>query len=122
MTTILTKRVYDPVTPDDGFRVLVDRLWPRGVSKQKAAVDLWAKDATPTNQLRQAYHSGAISYDQFVADYLAQLDADPTFADFQGVINQHPVVTLVTSVADLPHSHVPVLLGRLGNGDAVPSE
>ena len=49
---LLLKRVYDPAEPTDGFRVLVDRLWPRGVSKERAAIDLWAKDVTPSTELR----------------------------------------------------------------------
>jgi uncharacterized protein YeaO (DUF488 family) len=50
--TIATKRVYDPPEASDGFRVLVDRLWPRGLTKEKAALDLWAKDIAPSTELR----------------------------------------------------------------------
>jgi len=52
---IKTKRIYDPPSAEDGFRILVDRLWPRGLSKEKAKVDLWLKEIAPSNQLRKWY-------------------------------------------------------------------
>lgn len=52
MTTFITKRIYEPADPSDGYRVLVDRLWPRGVSKEKAKLDEWAKTIAPSTELR----------------------------------------------------------------------
>jgi hypothetical protein len=56
------KRVYEPPAPDDGFRVLVDRLWPRGLSKERAAIDLWEKDVAPSDALRTAFHHGGLPW------------------------------------------------------------
>ena len=63
------KRIYDDPASDDGFRVLVDRLWPRGLTKEGAAVDLWAKDAAPSTALRQAFHRDGLPWDEFEAAY-----------------------------------------------------
>ncbi len=60
------RRVYDPPEPADGVRVLVDRLWPRGVSKEHAAVDEWSKELTPSARLRTWYHANPEQYDLFV--------------------------------------------------------
>ncbi|MDD3445884.1 MAG: DUF488 family protein [Zavarzinia sp.] len=67
------KRVQDPVEATDGFRVLVDRLWPRGISKAAAALDLWAKDIAPSTDLRQRTHAGEFSYEEFATAYALEL-------------------------------------------------
>lgn len=67
------KRVYEPPAGSDGCRVLVDRLWPRGLAKDKAAVDLWLKDAAPSDTLRKRLHSGAAGWGEFRRAYLAEL-------------------------------------------------
>jgi uncharacterized protein YeaO (DUF488 family) len=71
------KRVYEPVAEDDGFRVLVDRLWPRGLTKEKAHVDLWLKDIAPSNALRHLVHDDPSQWNEFVAGYKRELAADP---------------------------------------------
>lgn len=75
---IQTKRVYDPAAPDDGVRILVDRLWPRGLTKEKAAVELWLKEAAPSNGLRKEFgnHDPA-RYADFKRLYFGELDALP---------------------------------------------
>lgn len=70
---IRTKRVYEPATPDDGTRVLVDRLWPRGLSKDKAQLDLWAKEVAPSTGLRQWFDHAPERWVQFQARYEAEL-------------------------------------------------
>ena len=65
------KRVYEPPAPDDGFRVLVDRLWPRGLSKERAAIDLWEKDVAPSDALRTAFHHGGLPWPDFADHYRA---------------------------------------------------
>lgn len=68
------KRAYDTASPEDGFRVLIDRLWPRGVSKEGAAIDLWAKDIAPSSQLRRDWHAAPDADFEVYADrYRAQL-------------------------------------------------
>jgi len=113
MTNLTVKRIYDPPSPDDGFRVLVDRLWPRGVPKATAAVDWWAKDITPTTALRQAYHGGQCSWTDFATAYGQELGANPALDDIVTTLARQPTVTLMTAVKDPDHSHVPVLLGVL---------
>ncbi|MGW4974452.1 DUF488 domain-containing protein, partial [Streptomyces albidoflavus] len=71
------RRVYEPAEPSDGTRVLVDRLWPRGVSKERAAVDVWLKEITPSTELRDWYHQNPEErYDGFTERYRTEL-ADP---------------------------------------------
>ncbi|MET9590945.1 DUF488 family protein [Streptomyces sp. NPDC006516] len=115
---IRVRRVYDPPEEDDGTRVLVDRLWPRGVSKEHAAVDVWAKDVTPSKELRAWYHEdrSADRYDDFVDRYRTEL-GDPAHTEaveaLLALVREGGPVTLVTAVKDVPASHVPVLVDHL---------
>ena len=72
---ISVKRVYEPPAADDGLRVLVDRLWPRGLSKAAARVDLWARDLSPSNELRKWYGHDAAKWPEFKRRYRAELAA-----------------------------------------------
>lgn len=71
------KRVYEPAAEDDGLRVLVDRLWPRGLSKEKARIDLWLKAVSPSDALRREFHGNADGWEAFLAAYAAELDKEP---------------------------------------------
>lgn len=92
--------------------------WPRGESKEKAAIDKWLKDITPSNELRDWYHQDrtATRYDAFVERYRAEL-ADPAHTAAVGelveLVRAGGPVTLVTAVKDVPHSHVPVIVDQL---------
>ena len=112
-TEIKTKRIYEPADEADGCRVLVDRLWPRGVAKQAAAVDVWAKDVTPTSELRRAYHGGVIDGPQFAERYRTELATNPAWPDFVERMRCEPVVTMLTAVKEVAQSHVPVLVAEL---------
>lgn len=70
---IAVKRVYEPPSPDDGLRVLVDRLWPRGLTKPAARIDLWAKELAPSNELRQWYAHDAKKWPMFRRRFFAEL-------------------------------------------------
>lgn len=72
-----TKRIYDPPSPDDGIRILIDRLWPRGISKAAAKLDHWARDVAPSDELRQWYRHEPDKWEQFRSRYFAELDAVP---------------------------------------------
>ncbi|CAM5442707.1 hypothetical protein GCM10010329_51390 [Streptomyces spiroverticillatus] len=112
---VRVRRVYDPPEPDDGVRVLVDRLWPRGLSKERAAVDEWPKDLTPSKELRTAYHAGQWDFAEFRSRYEAEL-AEPAAAEALDRLRETAAagtVTLVTAVKDPEHSHVTVLVGEL---------
>ena len=74
---ILTKRVYDPPARADGRRILVDRLWPRGLSKARAAVDFWARSVAPSNELRRWYRQDTANWTEFRRRYVAELDGNP---------------------------------------------
>ena len=67
------KRIYDPPAADDGFRMLVDRLWPRGLTKEKAKVDLWVRDIAPSNELRKWYGHDPEKWPEFKKRYLAEI-------------------------------------------------
>ncbi|MBW5482275.1 DUF488 domain-containing protein [Streptomyces bambusae] len=108
---IRLRRVYDP--PDlaaDGVRVLVDRLWPRGLAKAAARVDEWPKEVTPSAELRKWYHAGA-SWEEFRARYEAELaapEAEACLARLRALAAAGPV-TLVTAVRAPEASHASVL-------------
>ena len=110
------KRVYDDPSPDDGYRVLVDRLWPRGLTKERAAVDDWAKDAAPSADLRRAWHAAdPDTWDDYADEYRAEL-AGPSaeaLTVLRGVLAQHPVVTLVFAAHDPVRNHAIVLRDAL---------
>ncbi len=108
MTTLHVQRVYDP-PEGDGFRVLVDRLWPRGVTKEAAAVDLWAKELCPSDELRRWYHHDPDArFEEFTGRYRAELDSDDTSGVVVELRRKEDVV-LLTAVNDPDHSHVTVL-------------
>ena len=77
------KRVYEPVSAADGVRVLVDRLWPRGLTKEKAAVKHWLRDLAPSNELRQWYHASPGAWAQFRQRYLKELASPKAAAAFE---------------------------------------
>ena len=74
---VTTKRVYEPFSPSDGFRVLIDRLWPRGIAKAKAHVDLWLKDVAPSSALRQWYGHDPAKWTEFRKRYTNELRDSP---------------------------------------------
>jgi uncharacterized protein YeaO (DUF488 family) len=109
MPTIQIKRIYDSAAASDGFRVLVDRLWPRGVRKTDADIDLWAKDITPSPALREDLHSGLDPWPLFRKEYRAELRHNPALAAFVETIRDKQTVTLLTATKDLRHTHAAVL-------------
>lgn len=77
MTDIRTKRVYDPAAEGDGFRVLVDRVWPRGLSKRRVQADLWLKEVAPGTALRKWFGHDRARWQEFRERYFAELDGNP---------------------------------------------
>ena len=73
MTKFAIRRVYEPPEPADGTRILVDRLWPRGIARGKARIDLWLKDIAPSDSLRKQFHGHPDDWDTFVAAYFVEL-------------------------------------------------
>jgi uncharacterized protein YeaO (DUF488 family) len=81
--TVRIKRVYDPPSPQDGARVLVDRLWPRGLTKEAAALDVWLKDVAPSDELRKWFHARPTQWSKFREKYLAELTTGEAHAALQ---------------------------------------
>jgi len=105
---ISVKRAYDAPKKSDGLRVLVDRLWPRGVTKAKAQIDLWAKNVAPSTALRTWFHGDPEErYGAFTKKYRAELAANK--AEIRALLKTHATATLVTAVKDIEHSHIPTL-------------
>jgi uncharacterized protein YeaO (DUF488 family) len=109
----LIKRVYAAPDPADGFRVLVDRLWPRGVTKERAALGLWLKEVAPTTELRTWFHAQADGFDEFADRYRAELGSNPTVDELRRIGQTHPTVTLLYSVPDPVRNHAAILAAYL---------
>lgn len=110
MTSIKIKRVYEDFEESDGYRILVDRLWPRGMKKENLHYDIWAKDITPSTALRKWYHQDLDkNWDTFVSAYQRELSNMPNMDTYVDEIKKHPVVTLLYASKDLTHNHAMVL-------------
>lgn len=108
---IRVARVYDPAGPDDGSRILVDRLWPRGLAKAAAALDDWCKAVAPSTELRTWYGHDPARFDEFTAKYLAELE-DADRADALATLTEtcrRGTTTLLTATKELEISHAAVL-------------
>jgi uncharacterized protein YeaO (DUF488 family) len=106
---IAVKRLYAPVSPDDGLRVLVDRLWPRGLSKTKAHVDLWLKDIAPSHALRQWYAHEPAKWPEFRARYQAELALKQALVDELRRAAAEQSVTLLYSSRELHRNNAHAL-------------
>ena len=114
--TIAIKRVYDAPSIDDGLRVLVDRLWPRALSKEKARLDLWEKNIALSNELRTWFHHEAGNWQEFCRRYTAELAARPDeVRGFRELLKDHSRVTLLYGAWDAAHNQAVVLRDFLQN-------
>ena len=106
---IAIKRAYDPAEPGDGARVLVDMLWPRGVSKQALDADMWLKDVAPSDKLRKWFAHDAARWQEFEQRYLAELKENPNA--WQPIVARahHGNVTLLYAAKDTKHNNAVVL-------------
>lgn len=110
MARIQIKRAYEPAAAEDGYRMLVDRLWPRGISKERAALDEWFKEIAPSPALRTWWNHDAARMHEFTARYDAELEADATAVEhLVDVAHTHDVVTLVYAAHDPAVNHAVVL-------------
>jgi uncharacterized protein YeaO (DUF488 family) len=115
------RRAYEPPGDDDGYRVLVDRLWPRGVTKQQARIDQWLKDVAPSTGLRQWFGHKPERWPEFRRRYLAELAHNPAFDVLKSLAAQQDL-TLVYGAKDEVHNDAVVLAERLrGNLRSGPS-
>jgi uncharacterized protein YeaO (DUF488 family) len=111
MAAINIKRIYKPAEKTDGFRILVDRLWPRGISKEAAHLDLWLKEIAPSTELRKWFHSSdtADRWDEFKAKYLIELKQNDAVKELLNIINNNQTVSLLYAVPDEDHNHALIL-------------
>jgi uncharacterized protein YeaO (DUF488 family) len=110
------KRAYEPPAPEDGYRVLVDRLWPRGLSKEAAAVDEWLKDIAPSAELRRWFGHDPKRWAEFKARYREELKSAQRSAALGRVreaARTRGSVTLLFAARDTTHNHATVLLELL---------
>ncbi|MDE6418485.1 MAG: DUF488 family protein [Duncaniella sp.] len=114
MTTLKLKRAYDPSSPEDGWRVYIDRLWPRGLSKETFKYDLWDKSIAPSTELREWFHADPDTrWDGFETRYRAELISNPAFKQLADTLSSHPVVTLLFSSRDRVRDNAHILLDTL---------
>ncbi|HBS04412.1 MAG TPA: hypothetical protein DEA96_05575 [Leptospiraceae bacterium] len=104
------KRIYDPPEADDGIRILVDRIWPRGVSKDKANISLWLKDIAPSTELRKWFDHDPKKWDQFKARYWKELEANSQGVSMLSEEHRKGDVTLLYSARDRQHNQARALL------------
>jgi uncharacterized protein YeaO (DUF488 family) len=109
MGQIRLKRVYDPPSRSDGTRVLVDRLWPRGISKDELRIDLWAKDLAPSTELRKWFNHDPAKWDEFKRRYRKELDEHPAAVDAIFERLRQGDVTLVFAAKDADISNAAAL-------------
>lgn len=96
MASLLLKRVYEAPEASDGMRVLVDRLWPRGIAREKAEIDLWLKDIAPSDALRKRFHGKPEDWAAFCANYAEELEgaaAQAAVVELGGLMARGPVFT-----------------------------
>lgn len=107
---IKIKRAYEPQEANDGYRVYIDRLWPRGLSHETFHYDKWDKTVAPSTQLREWFHANPDGeWSEFEKRYSAELEANPEFATLRDELKQYPVVTLLYSSHDTVHNNAIVL-------------
>jgi len=106
------KRVYEPASGSDGTRVLVDRLWPRGLAKEDAHYDLWLKDVAPSTDLRNWFGHRAELWDEFQQRYEHELAANPATAELLDIVRKGRT-TLLYGARDETHNQAVVLAGYL---------
>lgn len=115
MSDVQVRRIYDEASDDDGHRVLIDRLWPRGVRKADAELDDHLTDVAPSSELRQWYGHDPDRFDEFRDRYRAELDAEPAASHLATLVGyaRQGRLTLLTATKDVDHSHAAVLAERV---------
>ena len=103
------KRVYEQAADEDGIRILVDRLWPRGVSKERAALSGWLKDVAPSPDLRRWWHHDPDRFEDFARRYRTELDDNPALEDLLSIVREHDRTTLVYAAKNPAVNHALIL-------------
>ena len=114
MTELQIKRAYDPAETSDGYRIYIDRLWPRGLSHETFHYDLWDKEISPSNELREWFHADPENrWNEFKQKYSAELIANPAFTELRKVVEAHDKVTLLYSSHDRERNNAVVVKDAL---------
>jgi uncharacterized protein YeaO (DUF488 family) len=113
---ITIKRVYESKGKEDGCRVLVDRLWPRGLSKEKAAIDIWMKEIGPSNELRKWFNHDPAKWDEFKSKYRDELKGKKDLlVELKNLESEHKKITLLYGARDEQHNQAVVIAKELGD-------
>lgn len=116
MVEIKLKRVYQEPEKTDGYRILVDRLWPRGLKKENLVYDLWEKNIAPSNELREWFHIDPDKrWNIFCEKYRDELDHSPYTEDFINNVKRTTITTLLFSAKDEKHTHAIILKSYLND-------
>lgn len=119
MTEFKLKRAYEPSDPSDGFRVYIDRLWPRGLSREEFLYNLWDKDISPSTELREWFHADPETrWPEFEEKYMAELKAMPAMDALAKLLFTKPTVTLLFSSRDVEHNNAVVVYNYLKQKEA----
>lgn len=119
MSELLCKRIYEPKAENDGFRILADRLWPRGIRKENAGIDLWAKEIAPSPELRKWFGHDPERFEEFRARYLKELSGNQQAQTLSVMVNeklQTSNVTLLYAAKDTAMNNAAVLKEWLESG------
>ena len=117
--TIRVRRAYDPPAAGDGCRVLVDRLWPRGLARENARINHWLRELAPSNELRRWFAHEPARWNEFRLRYADELRAPATaaaLAELRGLLAAHPVLTLLHGARDTTHNNAEALRQWLARG------
>lgn len=106
---IRLKRAYEPASSKDGVRILVERLWPRGVARARSRIALWCRDLAPTTELRKWFHAHRDKWVEFKRRYFSELDHQETAVQLLRHIAAHGTVTFVFAAADEEHNSAAAL-------------
>lgn len=117
MMHLKIKRIYEPQSPQDGYRILVDRLWPRGIKKENPGIDLWFKDIAPSTPLRQWFNHEAAKWPAFTRKYKEELQQSEALQELKTLIKKEQRVTLLYSAKEEKYNQAVVLLELLAEDE-----
>lgn len=109
MAALKIKQIYEKPDAKDGFRILVDRIWPRGMKKEEAGIDEWIKDIAPSSELRKWFNHDPEKWKEFKEKYIAELKESAALEEFKDLLKKHTTVTLLYSAKDEEHNQAVVL-------------
>jgi uncharacterized protein YeaO (DUF488 family) len=113
---VQTKRIYDPAAPDDGYRVLIDHVWPRGVSKERAHLDAWSRELAPSDQLRRWFDHVPERFDEFRARYIDELAEHADRIAALAARARRGRVTILYAARDREHNNAVVVSELVRDG------